>query len=47
MLKNRNVMAALRRDMAFVWHGAIAVLFIIFVGLAIAAALFDLWALRH
>ena len=47
MIKSRNVMAALRRDAAFVWHAVIAVVFIVFVGLAIAAALLDLWAMRH
>jgi len=47
MLRSRNVMAALRRDMFVVWHAAIAVLFIIFVGLAIVSALLDLWAMRQ
>ena len=40
-------MAALRRDVSFVSHALIVVLFAIFVGLAIAASLLDLWALRH
>lgn len=47
MVKARNVMAALRRDMSIIWHAAIAVMFILFAGLAIASALIDLWAMRH
>jgi hypothetical protein len=47
MMKSKNVVSALRRDVAFVWHAVIAVVFIVFGGLAIASALLDLWALRH
>jgi hypothetical protein len=47
MLKGKNVVAALRRDASFVWHAVIAVVFIGFAGLAMAAALLDLWAMRH
>jgi hypothetical protein len=42
MLRRKNVVAALRRDVAFVWHAVIAVVFIGFASLAVAAALLDL-----
>jgi hypothetical protein len=47
MLNGKNVVAALRRDVAFVWHAVIAVVFIGFAGLAIASALIDLWSIRE
>ena len=47
MLNSKNVVAALRRDVSFVWSALIAVVFIGFAGLAIAAALLDLLALRN
>ena len=47
MLKSKNVVAALRRDLYFVWHAVIAVVFIGFASLAVAAALFDLISIRH
>jgi hypothetical protein len=47
MLKGKNIVAALRRDATFVWHAVIAALFIIFAGLAVAAALFDLLSLHR
>jgi len=47
MLKGKNVVAALRRDASFVWHAVIAVVFIGFASLAVAAALLDLMSLRH
>ena len=47
MLKGKNVVAALRRDVSFVWHAVIAVVFIGFASLAVAAALLDLLSLRH
>lgn len=47
MMNSKNVVAALRRDASFVWHAAIAVVFIGFAGLAVAAALFDLLSIRH
>ena len=46
MAISKNVMAALRRDVSFVWHAVIAVVFIGFASLAVAAALLDLIALR-
>ena len=36
MLNGKNVVAALRRDVSFVWHAVIAVMFIGFAGLAVA-----------
>ena len=39
---NRNVVATLRRDAAYVWQAAVAVVFIGFAGLAVAAAVYDL-----
>jgi hypothetical protein len=47
MIKSKNVVAALRRDVSFVWHAAIAAVFIGFASLAVAAALLDLLAIRH
>ena len=47
MMNSRNVVAALRRDVSFVWNAIIAVVFIGFAGLAVAAALIDLASLRH
>jgi hypothetical protein len=47
MINGKNVVAALRRDMTFVWHAVIAVVFIGFATLAVAAALLDVLAIRH
>jgi hypothetical protein len=47
MMKNKNLVAALRRDVSFVWHAVIAVVFIGFASLAVAAALLDLLSIRH
>lgn len=47
MLNSKNVVAALRRDASFVWHALIVVMFIGFAGLAIAAALFDVFSLHR
>jgi len=46
MVNSRNVVAALRRDVSFVWHAVIAIVFIGFAGLAVGAALVDLMSLR-
>ncbi len=46
-MNSKNIVAALRRDVSFIWHAVIAVVFIGFASLAVAAALFDLMALRH
>jgi hypothetical protein len=47
LINSKNVVAALRRDVSFVWHAVIAVVFVGFVSLAIAAALLDLLSIRH
>ena len=47
MFKNKNLVAALRRDVSFVWHAVIAVMFIGFASLAIAAALLDLLSIHN
>jgi hypothetical protein len=47
MIKSRNVVAALRRDVSFVWHAVIAVVFIGFASLALAAALLDFLTIHH
>lgn len=47
MLNRENMVAALRRDVMFVWHAVIAVVFIGFASLAVAAALLDLWSLQR
>ncbi len=46
MMDSRNVVATLRRDVSFVWHAVIAIVFIGFAGLAVVAALIDLMSLR-
>ena len=46
MAISKNVMSALRRDVSFVWHAVIAVVFIGFASLAVAAALLDLISIR-
>ena len=47
MMKSRNVVAAPRRDVSFVWHAVIAVVFIGFASLALAAALLDFLTIHH
>ena len=47
MIKNRHVGEALRRDAIFVWHAVIAVVFIGFASLAVAAALLDVMSFRN
>ena len=47
MMKNRNLVAALRRDVHFVWNAMIAVVFIGFASLALAAALLDFLTIHH
>jgi hypothetical protein len=47
MINSKNVVAELRRDATFVWHVVIAIMFIGFAGLAVGAALLDLWAIHH
>jgi len=47
MMKRQNVVSALRRDVTFVGNALVAVVFIGFASLAVAAALFDLVSMRH
>lgn len=47
VMRNKNVVAALRRDAHYLLNAAIAMVFIGFAGLAVAAALLDLLAIRH
>ena len=47
MMHSKTVVSALRRDVSFVWNAVIAVVFIGFAGLALAAAVLDLVAIRH
>ena len=47
MMKSKNVVAALRRDVTFVGNAVVAVVFIGFASLAVAAALLDLMSIRH
>jgi hypothetical protein len=47
MIKGKNVVAALRRDVSFIWHAVIVVMFVGFASLAVASALFDLMSIRH
>jgi hypothetical protein len=44
---SKNVVSALRRDVSFVWHAVIAVVFIGFASLALAAALVDVLSIRN
>ena len=46
MMTKQNVVAALLRDMSFIWHALIAVVFFGFAALAVAAALVDLLVIR-
>ena len=47
MINSKNVVAELRRDVHYVMNAVIAVVFIGFASLALAAALLDLLAIRH
>jgi hypothetical protein len=47
MMNSKHVVATLRRDASFVWNASIAVVFIGFAGIALAAAVFDVLAIRH
>jgi hypothetical protein len=42
MIKSKNIVAALRRDASFVLYAVVAIIFIGFAGLAVAAAVLDL-----
>lgn len=47
MIKGKNVVAALWRDASFVWNAVIAIVFICFGTLALAAALLDVVSLHR
>jgi hypothetical protein len=47
MMKSKNLVAALRRDVHFVMNAVIAVVFIGFASLAVAAALLDFLSIHH
>jgi hypothetical protein len=47
MIRSKHVGEALRRDAIFVWHAVIAVVFIGFASLAVAAALLDVLSFRN
>lgn len=46
-LNKETMVAALRRDVTFVWHAVIAVVFIGFASLAVAAALLDFFSFQR
>jgi len=47
MFKNRNVAAELRRDVGYLWRAVIAIVFIGFAAIVVAAALYDVLSWRH
>lgn len=47
MINSKNVVAELRRDVHYVLNAMIAVVFISFAGLALAAALLDFLSIHH
>ena len=47
MMTSKNVVAALRRDVHLVWNAMIAVVFVGFASIALAAALLDFISIRH
>jgi hypothetical protein len=47
MIKRQNVVAELRRDVSFVGNAVVAVVFIGFAGLAVAATVLDLVSIPH
>jgi hypothetical protein len=47
MMNREIVRAALRRDVNFVGNAVVAVVFVGFASLALAATVFDLMAIRH
>ena len=47
MMNSKTVVSALRRDMSFVWNAVIAVVFIGFASLALAATVLDVVAISH
>ena len=47
MIKAKNVVAELRRDVTYAGRAVAAIVFIGFAAIVVAAALYDLWAIRH
>jgi hypothetical protein len=47
MMNKEVVMATLRRDVNFVGYAVVAIVFVGFAGLAVAATVFDLMAIQH
>jgi len=47
MIKSKNVVAELRRDMTYVLRVIVAIVLIGFAGIVVAAALYDLLSLRN
>jgi hypothetical protein len=47
MIRSKDVVDELRRDVHYVWNAVIAIIFIGFATLAVAAALIDLLAIRN
>ena len=47
MIKSKNVVAELRRDVTYVARAVVVIVFIAFASIAVAAALYDLWAIHH
>lgn len=47
MIKSKNLVAALRRDATFVGRAVVAIVFTGFAAIVVAAALYDLFAIRH
>ena len=47
MMNRQNVVSALRRDVSFVGNAVVAVVFVGFACLAVAATVFDLVSIHH
>jgi len=47
MIKSKNLVAALRRDANFIGRAVVAIVFIGFAAIVVAAALHDLLSLRN
>lgn len=47
MMNRQMVLATLRRDVNFVGNAVVAVVFVAFASLAVAATVVDLMAIRH
>ena len=43
MIKSKTVVAELRRDVTYLGRAVVAIVFLGFAGLALAAAVIDLW----